>query len=246
MTMTIHWIKQRRRRWHAWEHGSRASRCGRVNTSHLQQDPPDEILTELQPEHLAEACKSCVRSVQGAGIPELRDESAVVRAWYGHLLRHARRVHARPGVQNLRTLTRLLAEVGAPDNHDAQVVYLNVRDLLIAGGKNAVGLKAALAKMPPSSGKLAQVAQAMEAWRKIVGRRSLGRHRPDQVIETMLQVPEPEAYVRHLKARGFEQLSAVWHPNVLERARSTPSLRGLFGGGHQYWKETREQLRVIE
>jgi hypothetical protein len=68
------------------------------------------------------------------------------------------------------------------------------------------------------------------------------------VLDVMLQVPDAEAYVRHLAGRGFTALGAMFHPNVLARAKKDPALRGAFaayGTGAAYWERTKDQLHVI-
>lgn len=187
----------------------------------------------------------------------LLDNLGVTGAWLGYLERHLTRVNATADRDDLLTIAALLAEIGSPDDRAACDVCEQVKALLLTPMESPWGrrhrkrpiviqsLQAALALLPPRSGKLAAVAASMRCWRSVMGRTDMGHFRPDKVIEVMLQVPEPEAYLQHLKTKGFESLGVAFHPNVLARAKKEPALRGLFGGGTDYWNRTQDQLNII-
>ena len=149
----------------------------------------------------------------------------------------------------------MLVETGPPDDPAALELFEQVKQLLLTPmrvrgetGKERmqlVGLRASLELLQPRSGSLQAVAAIFRTWRTIMGGRDPGHFRADKVIAVMLQVPDAETYLQHLKARGLEPLGVAFHQNVLERAKKEPTLRGLFGGSTDYWKRTQEQLKIV-
>jgi hypothetical protein len=248
-----------RGRWHAWFPRARASACGRVNVEDLRAAPARRIADTLPPEAQADACATCLKLARngrnGAALPP-----GGAGAWLGYVRAHLRRVHATAGEADLRAVAEAMAEVGPPDDPAARDAFAQVRTLLLtpvvtrtrdkAGRARRVavihGLHAALALLPPRSGRLAAVVAAMRCWRAITKRADPGHFKPAQVLDVMLQVPDAEAYVRHLAGRGFEALGVVFHPNVLARAKVDPALRGMFGTGGAYWARTKDQLVIVK
>jgi len=96
-------------------------------------------------------------------------------------------------------------------------------------------------------GGLAKVLHAATVWQKTTNRRfEDDLYKTDRVLEVMLQVPDPEPYVRHLKSRGLEHLAAVFHPNTLARAKTEAGLRGVFNKTNEYWNEAKDHITVVE
>jgi hypothetical protein len=150
-----------------------------------------------------------------------------------------------------------LADVGTPSDPEAVAVYEQLRTLLLTprfrrrNGRSTLQithLREALDALPPDAAVLRQVAETMRLWQKITGRSvKQDRFQADRVIKTMLEVPEPEAYIRHLDAQGLPHFAAMFHPNTLERARKAPALRGVFDARNtEYWQQLRGQLNVVE
>jgi len=187
----------------------------------------------------------------------LMDNLGAMSAWLGYIERHLKRVRATTRREDLLTIAALLAEIGPPDAPAACDVFEQIKVLLLTPVESPwarrhrkqpialPSLQAALALLPPRTGRLAVVAAAMRCWRNVMGRQDPGNFKPDKVIEVMLQIPEPEAYLQHLKTKGFELLGVAFHPNVLARAKQEPALRGLFGGSTDYWNRTADQLNVV-
>lgn len=246
---TVHWILYpAKKRWHAWRHGERESVCGTLTASHLRERAATSVLESLDDGMLpCGTCKRIVDMGSQAGSP--------AAAWLGFISRHLKHKHCTAPRQDLEAVAALLVETGPPDDPHALELFEQVKALLLTpmrvragNGKEymrLVGLRDALALLAPRSGSLAAVAAIFRCWRNVMGRQDPGRFRPDRVIEVMLQVPEPEAYLKHMKARGLEPLGVAFHQNVLARAKKEPALRGLFGGSTDYMKQTADQLNVV-
>lgn len=245
----VHWLLYPgKKRWHAWLHGDQESACGTLTAAHLQERPASNVVEQLADGQLpCGTCKRLVEMGSQAGPP--------AAAWLGFIVRHLKRKHCTAPRQDLEAVAALLVETGPPDDPAALELFEQVKSLLLTpmrvragNGKEyqrLVGLRDALAQLAPRSGSLAAVAAIYRCWRNVMGRQDPGHFRPDRVIEVMLQVPEPEAYLKHMKARGLEPLGVAFHPNVLARAKKEPALRGLFGGSTDYMKHTADQLNVV-
>ncbi len=188
----------------------------------------------------------------------LLDNLGVTGAWLGYLGRHLTRVRATASRDDLMTIAALLAEIGSPDDQRACEVCEQIQALLLTPMESPwarkhrkqpialPSLAAALALLQPRSGSLAAVATIFRCWRNVMGRQELGNFRADKVIGVMLQIPEPEQYLQYLKTNGLEPLGVAFHPNVLERAKRSMELRGLFKGSGEYWNRTAEQLNIVK
>lgn len=267
------WIQTVSGKWHHWPYGARAAACGTVTAATLKVSPAIRAYHALPPEAEAAACRTCLKadvassqqvatgSPREAGADPGASSAAAQTSlrWIGYLRAHCTRVHVKVAARDLTALADLLTEVGTPDDAAAQDVYRQVTALLLTPvrirTRDARGrprtqltiphLKDAVAKLPPRAGALAHVASALRCWRAVMGRQDPGRFNAEQVIEVMLQVPAPEPYVAHLKARGFDFLGAMFHPNTLARARKDGALRGIFQGSPEYWAATLGQLHVV-
>lgn len=238
--------------------------CGRVNIEHLRESPAIKIAGAPVDEEGAgfiEICGTCARKTNfdyQPPAPAVGD--ATQAAWMGHLRRHLTRVHVRVADATVQELASRLAEVGAPESEEAREVFDQIRVLLLTptfkrvkGPKGRTTtlttlphLKETLKKLPPRRGILIQIAAALRTWRLITHRDpTADRFRSDRVIETMLQIPSPEAYIKHLNSRGLPHLAAMFHPNTLARAKNEASLRGLFAGSNEYWDNSTAQLNIV-
>jgi len=187
----------------------------------------------------------------------LLDHLGVTGAWLGYLERHLKRVNATAERDELLAISALLAEVGSPSDQAACDVFEQIKVLFLTPMESPwarrhrkqpialPSLRDALALLQPRSGSLAVVAAIFRCWRNVMGRQDPGHFKIGQVIEGMLQVPQPETYLQYCKTKGLEPLGVAFHPNVLARARKEPALRGLFGGSGEYWKDTAEQLKIV-
>lgn len=197
-------------------------------------------------------CQNCRGAVN---LPPPAVVDGAVAAWTGYVRAHLRREGLRLAERDVLALAAHLAEVGPPTDAPARAVWEQVRVVLLTplvkrgtdgrSVRTLAGVRAALAKLPPNGGAMTRVAAAMQCWRRVAGRTAaLGRYRPDRVVETMLQVPDPEPYVQQLNAQGVHQLARVWHPDTLARARRDPKLHGVFAGTGDYWDQIGGQLDV--
>jgi len=241
----VYWILYpAKKRWHAWRHGERESACGTLTTAHLKEQDAREIVTQLSDDQ--PACGTCKRIVES---------NAPTAGWLGFIKRYLKHKHCTAPLKDLEAVAALLVEAGPPDDPVALELFEQVKVLLLTPirirtetgreFRKIVGLRDALALLQPRSGSLAAVAAIFRCWRNVMGRQDPGHFKIGQVIEGMLQVPEPEAYLQYCKTKGLEPLGVAFHPNVLARARKEPALRGLFGGSGEYWKDTAEQLHIV-
>lgn len=256
MVDSLKWLQGSTGKWHAWPRGGRRSLCGTLTVEHLRAQPAIQI-TEVFPEG-QDLCQSCRRA---ACVVDPKDSvQGVAGAWVGLLRRHMAHVHVRIAEATLRELANRLAEVGSPDSAEAREVYNQIKSLFLTplrrttkkNGKTLTivtlpYLTEAVAKLPPNTHALEQIASTLRTWRSITQRDpSIDRCRPDLVVEVMLQLPsKPESYIRHLNARGLPNLAAMFHPNTLQRAKKETSLRGMFAGTTEYWNDTEDQLNII-
>jgi len=250
--MTTHWILVHTGRWHAWHTGGQKSVCGVLNVQDLKEHPPSAIERELAPVNRTAVCRVCAKAL---GLPRLNGPKGVQAAWFGFLKRHLERKFVRASDRDLITLAGLLAEVGKPDEPEAQEIFRQMQTLLLTPHRVSVGggrmvtitaIRDALGALQAVPDALRKISAALSTWRRITQRGDLDKFKPAQVIAVMLQLPDVEAYVRHLKARGLEHLAAVSHPNTLERAKKDPGLRGTFSGSPDFWQSTQSQLHIVE
>lgn len=251
------WILTARKKWHAWQQGSRRSLCGRLTADTLREAPALDVADQLQPEAYADACKTC-RELTGVQQGPSPDATPTEVAWLGFLEKHVGRLHVQASSPALKVLAKMLAEVGPPGSLKAQDVFTQIKTLLLTPiNISTVGrrgecryirilpcFKDAVDKIP-NTDALLHIANALRCWRKITGLEQSKISRPDQVISVILQVPTPEPYVRHLNARGLPNLQAMFHPNTLARARNEAALRGVFRGSNDYWTRTTSQLNIV-
>ena len=243
----LHWVLYpTKRKWHAWRTGEKECICGTLTVAHLKEHALSGVVNELSDEQVP--CGSCRRILERGNSP--------ASAWIGFIRRHIKHQHcAMPAQDDLDAVAELLIETGPPDDPAAVELFEQIKTLLLTPmrfktetgreRRRIVGLKESLALLAPRSGSLAAVAAIFRCWRTVMGRQDPGHFRADRVIEGMLQVPEPEAYLQYCKTNGLEPLGVAFHPNVLARAKREPALRGMFGGSGEYWKSTAGQLNIV-
>ncbi len=262
MPLASYWVLTASGKWHAWPQSGRSTLCGRVNAEHLRSNPALEIRHQAPADGVH--CRTCTRKSGGVirtttAVPSL---DATGAEWVGLLRRHLARTHLNVPDRHLEALARRLNEVGPVTATEAQDVFAQVCALFLTpsvfrGARRADGraaksvrglphLKGALALIPTTNGALTTLAGIVRIWREVTRRDPANeRFNAERVIETMLQVPNAEAYIRHLHARELSHLAAMFHPNTLERARKDPALRGMFGGSTEYWQHTAVDLNII-
>ncbi|KKN36940.1 hypothetical protein LCGC14_0768630 [marine sediment metagenome] len=230
--------------------------CSTVSVITLRATPAKNIVHTL-PEG-ARICKSCARALgPGAELPRVKKPTLDPQTvdWLREVNTHLARFHLVVAEPVRRKLAKRLSALGPLTSPDAVDAYNQIRVLLLtprrhrrdkghAGGMKIVGLSKALDALPPDAKSLHHVAESMRLWRHITGRSvdQSERFRADTVITSMLQVPSPEAYIRHLHTSGFSSLAGMFHPNTLERRRKDASLRGVFAGSEDYMQHTAAQL----
>ena len=256
---SLRWLESAQHKWHAWPIGGRKSLCSTLTVEDLRTSPALRI--SEAPAADGVLCSTCRRK---AGVVTPSTVSGITAAWLGLLRRHLLRIHVRVAEATLIELAARLAEVGNPGEQAAREVFSQVQVLMLnplrspSGRHSRTGraltvvtipyLKEAIAKLPPKTGALTQVAATLRLWRHLTNRDPrTDRGRPDRIVEVMLQLPtQPESYIRHLMNRGLPNLSAMFHPNTLARAKKETALRGLFAGSNDYWTKTKNQLHVEE
>ncbi len=219
---------------------------------------PAKSIAMVLPEG-AVTCGTCRRKLglvqgvpNGATVGETQ-ATAHTGAWLGLLRRHLTRVRARVAEGTLRELAERLSAVGGTGDAEAVAVYEQVRMLLLTPrvhttrGRTVMKitrLKETLEALPPDAEALSHVASTMALWRRVTGREMTRseRFRPDTVVRAMLAVPTPEPYIKHLHDKGLSALALMFHPNTLEARRGDAALRGVFGGGGEYFEDTLDQL----
>ncbi len=248
----LHWIRWSKGKWHAWPYGGRRSLCGGRAYADLLSSPVHAVETSLSPFAAREACARCLRLT---GPEQREDRSSASKGtyaeeWRGVLTARARGRRVVGAKENLDLLASRLAEVGSPSQEYPRNVGENVILVVAVPLRDRTltlfpYVKAVVALLPGRE-SLVHVARAVERWREITGRDPRSeRFRPDTVISTMLQVPTPEPYVRHLHSKGWSSLAQMWHPNTLEAAKKDPHLRGTFGGTPDYWARTQNDLVIV-
>lgn len=254
MSSAPSWVLVSTDRWHAWGVGSYQTVCGKVSTRDLSKRPAKAI-ADAPPEG-AVVCLLCERAIGSTNIPcsTKKPLGGVAGVWLGLLRKHLLHVRARVAEPTLRELATRLSMIGAPGDPSTVVIYDQIRALLLTPRyqrrrgpftvMQITRLKEALEALPPTTEALHHVATATKMWRRITGRQisSSERFKADTVVRTMLQVPNPEAYIEHLYSRGLYDLALMFHPNTLESRKKDAALRGVFGGGSEYARRTAVQL----
>lgn len=256
-------------KWHAWPRGGTRTLCGTVTLDDLRITPAKRI--QQEPPVGEPFCKSCHRRLGPGAQAALATPSGRTKhltptalVWLGLVRRHLAlvRVHVREADE--LALAQRLALVGPPEDPQAASVYEHLRALLLTPRlhlkrdarttRKIPHLHEALEMLPPDAKALAHVAESMRLWRHITGdmqntkTTTSARFQPDVVIQTMLQITNPEPYIRALHAKGLSPLGAMFHPNTLARAKQRdPSLRGAFHkDSAAYWEQTQKQLHVVK
>lgn len=87
----------------------------------------------------------------------------------------------------------------------------------------------ALDLLPADAKLLLQVADHVDAYQRHVKKDDLrsGQYKLHEVLSCMLEVPNPDVYVRHVSATGIVHPRALYHPNTVRVARD--QLRGSLG-----------------
>lgn len=253
--MGLHWILTTAGKWHAWPEGGRRTFCGKVNAEHLRDTPAVQIASDVSVGE--NICTTCAKKTGKSAAYAIDDGPTL--AWFGYLRRHLTHVRAKVADATVEELARLLAEVGPPNDPVAVEVFEQVRTILLRPHHSKQRkikreytvitiphLKGALAKLPPKTGALQRIAATLRIWRTVTrDDPSRQNFHADRVVETMLQIPDPEAYIKHLYARGLPALAAMFHPNTLARAKKDTALRGAFAGSNEYWDNTADQLNIV-
>jgi hypothetical protein len=251
--MKYTWVQTQTKKWHAWATGGERTLCGKLSRIDLQMKAARAIAA-LLPEG-AVVCHLCRRAVPEVALvvdPKTKHlEDPVAAAWLPILNAHFARYGLRVALPTKHTLATRLATLGSPGDPQADALYNHLRALLLTprprrGGRLSLGrLKEALDALPPDPQALNHIAAAVKAWCRITGRemeRGGERFKTDTVITTMLAVPDPEAYIRHLHSQGLTALAQMFHPSTLDNHRTDAALRGVFGGSNEYWNRTANQL----
>jgi hypothetical protein len=257
MTVPMLWVLGNQRRWHAWAKGGVRSLCGLLTRDDLQAMPAKAIAAELPDGvQLCRGCRTKLGPLDPTALvlPKSITSGTSAAEWFGFLRRHLVRASVHLNDEDQAAFAIRLAALGSCADPDALAIFDQVRELLLTPrgnprtkkytAKKIIGFKKSLAALPPHPQALARVASAMRAWHRITGRRITGNTKfaSETVIAAMLEVPAPEPYIAHLFRSGVSELAMIFHPNTLARHKHTAALRGVFGGGTDYWTQTADQL----
>jgi len=196
----------------------------------------------------------CQQHVGNVPLPE--DIPPITAAWMGLIRRHLTTTHSQLPLPDVQLLAERLTLLGSPDNPDVQAVYRQIQTLLLTpmyvrrttggGTRRITHLRDALEKIPPDAQSLTHLATTMAIYRRVTGRAlSRDKFRRDRVVETMLAIPDPEAYITRLHDQGLSNIAAMFHPNTLEHRKKDPSLRGVFHDGMDDYDQDVGPVRVI-
>lgn len=250
-------------KWHAWPSGGQASVCTHLTKLRLAQNPAKKIQQAVPTADDHPICKTCAAKT-GVQATQPQDLNEIETAWVRHIGIHLARIAKGHGRGDAHTkIKRLiairLATIGPPSDPEALAVYEQIQMLVltprrIQGARRSTTtltykyVKEALDMLPPDPAKLRHVATTMKLWRQITGQNvsTSSKFHADTVIRSMLQISNPEAYIRHLEEQGFNSLAGMFHPNTLERAKRDTSLRGAFDNQDaQYWETLKNQVKVV-
>lgn len=138
--------------------------------------------------------------------------------------------HARVPDRDRIHLAALLSLVGSPSSPEGQEAFWAFRALLIHPDRT-YRLRAALNLIPPTREEILHVVRAVHAYtaetEQAVGRQKI---RVDEVVDAILQIPAPAAYIRVLHGQGFTRMGAIFHKKTLAGSRERPEFRGIFSG----------------
>lgn len=231
--------------------------CGRVNAESLKTHPARAI-SQTPPPEGASWCAVCAKKAHVSLTPTTF--KGVEAAWLTHLQLHMRRSYIKARAKSVEQYARRLAELGPPTDTSAYTVYEILRPFLLRPGKartvrangtrgqvrTLTHLSPALGALPQTVGALRDLAKVLQSWETITQRNLAQEYcKPEQVISIIQQVPDTDAYIRHLARSGLLPLGAMFHPNTFARAKADPALRGLFAGSHEYWRGTASQLNIV-
>lgn len=241
MSQDILWVQHpTSHTWHGWVRGQPMSACSRMTELSLRKEPARDVRTEIpMDEH--DLCFSCVRNL-GLATPKI-----TARMWEIMIERRALAARVQLDKEDIEDFADLLCRLGPPGmKGEADEIFKSVTSILLkpvrvalrtrGRGKQAVmkfpHFREAVQLIPPGADNLRHLANAIQTWRAVTGLNpTMERFRSDQVIQTMLSVPSPEAYVQRLTDKGLPHLGVMFHPNTLEQSRKDSALRGIFWTG---------------
>ncbi len=260
----IYWILRHTGKWHAWERGANKSLCGTITEYDLRMYPAKDIYREaaLPAGHVR--CMRCTNKMTPTQIAAClvhENNSPEVNDWIGLIRRHLAHKRVSLAKQKVVALAQRLAKIGTPQEPKARIAYERIKALLLTprfrrvnSGSYSRNLRvlpevAQVIELLPLEDEQAmqKVVTTLTLWQKITKRNvAHDNGRPAQIVKTILDVQQPEAYIEHLAGRGIDHLAAVFHPNTFNRAKKETSLRGAFDkDGAEYWEELKGQLNVV-
>ena len=244
------WLRHAGEPWHGWLPGARASLCNEITLYDLATTPVAAAVSQLPTGAQDVLCPACAEK---AGVCGLLSSEAVSALWEGlirkQFKRHRLRLAAREDIEDFADL---LSRLGPPSSPEAAYVwrhlvtvifkpYKSRRTDAVSGKQRIVtvlpSFKSIVAqRLPPDPDKLRQVAETIALWCRVTGKNPTEeRFNPDKVIQTILEIPEPVAYVTRLKeVLESANLALMFHPTTLSRARKDPALRGLWWDGAKH------------
>lgn len=243
----VRWLRYRNGTWHAWMRGASRSACKAITAQHLAEHPALEIglapPRQDEEDRRGKVCGICARAhpPKGRGTRAGWDERSAT--WVGRTKMLATSLRVSVPDDAAEDLADLLWRFGSTADPDAMRLFGEVAPLLIkptvvgkVGKRVAVPLAfaEAVALIPPGEEGLPRLAECLDVWRRVTGGRlTTEKYNPAHVVPAMLEVPRPiETYVRRQVERERTALAAIFHPAVLEWARTKDAgLRGLFWDG---------------
>jgi hypothetical protein len=252
----MRWLQLQSRTWHAWKQGDPGSVCGVVSVEHIRTNPARAVADRPPPPDTWDTDPVCLSCIKRLGWTMGKTAEEIADLWVSKIKMNARRARTKIKLEDAEDFADLLARVGPPGTAAADAIFNEVASVLLRPVRSSARGQAwstfprfreAVALIPPSREKLEHLAATIRAWRQITGRLpDRDKFNTERVIQTMLQVPEPEAYVKRLAEQGMTPLGVVFHPNTLDGARRDPGLRGIFWRERSQHREDDDLLDGIE
>lgn len=144
-------------------------------------------------------------------------------------LKRAVRYHhgSNPGDEAVVKMAGLLHLVSDEDERE-QCLYAIISVFVGSRGRRTRRWGKIWDKLPPKPETPRRIRDCVHAYNRYCGREIADeRFDLDQVVKTMVQIPDAKAYVSWCANDDLLKATAVFHPNTLELARKR--LRGVFG-----------------
>ena len=150
-----------------------------------------------------------------------------VREWLRYLRYSAKADHIKAPDAEIHRLAGLLAIVGSPVENP---VVLTAFRVLFFKSERVNRWHTAIATIPPEEESILHITACVMVYQEHADPRNVMEKvklNLTNVIEMMLEVPDPQAHVRHAMEDGMRHPNGVFHPTTIEASKA--KLRGVLG-----------------